>query len=128
MADQQQQQVQLRIDESKMHTAFANTIRTSTTGEEIVLDFGYNVPMQAPGQNPVIVFNVGSRVIMNWAATKRLAMSLGNAIRQYEAQNGEIQISQSQGPAGAPPAPPAAPASGGGGASGPGGMPDPNAG
>ncbi|MFG0305777.1 MAG: DUF3467 domain-containing protein [Phycisphaerales bacterium JB040] len=126
MADQQQQQVQLRIDESKMHTAFANTIRTSTTGEEIVLDFGYNVPMQAPGSNPVVVFNVGSRVIMNWAATKRLAMSLGRAIQQYEAQNGEIQLSQPQAPSGAPQgAPPSPPA---GGASGPGGMPDPNAG
>jgi len=39
MADntQQQQQVQLRIDESKMHSTYANTIRTSTTGDEVVL-------------------------------------------------------------------------------------------
>ncbi|MFT5423572.1 MAG: hypothetical protein ACI89L_001352 [Phycisphaerales bacterium] len=126
MADQQQQQVQLRIDESKMTTSFANTIRTSATGEEIILDFGYNVPMQAPGQQPTIVFNVGSRVIMNWTAAKRLAMSLGSAIRQFEAQNGEIQLSApgAPGPAAAPTN--AAPANSA--PAGPGGMPDPNAG
>lgn len=122
MADQPQQQVQLRIDESKMHTSFANTIRTSATGEEIIFDFGYNVPMQFPGQQPSIVFNVGSRVIMNWTAAKRLAMSLGSAIRQYEAQNGEIQLTAPGAPGAGPAAAPAGPAAG------PGGMPDPNAG
>ena len=121
MADEQQQQVQLRIDESKMTTSFANTIRTSATGEEIILDFGYNVPMQFPGQQPSIVFNVGSRVIMNWTAAKRLAMSLGSAIRQYEAQNGEIQLS-------APGAPGAGPAAAPAVAVGSGGMPNPDAG
>ena len=38
-------QVQLRIDESKMNTTYANTIRTSTTQDEVVLDFGMNLPM-----------------------------------------------------------------------------------
>jgi hypothetical protein len=93
MADeQQQQQVQLRIDESKMTTSYANTIRTSTTMEEMIMDFGMNIPMQAPNQAPTIVFNVGSRVVMNWAGAKRLAMSLGQAIRKYEEINGEIDI------------------------------------
>jgi len=88
----QQQQVQLRIDESKMTSTYANTIRTSNTHDELVMDFGMNIPMQMPGQAPMIVFNVGSRVIMNWAGAKRLAMSLGQAVRQYEERNGEIDI------------------------------------
>tara|TARA_R110002072_G_scaffold42064_21_gene118851 strand:+ start:110821 stop:111147 length:327 start_codon:yes stop_codon:yes gene_type:complete len=95
MADEQQpqqQQVQLRIDESKMTSTYSNTIRTSNTNEELVMDFGMNIPMQMPGQPPVIVFNVGSRVIMNWSGAKRLAMSLGQAVRQYEERNGEIDI------------------------------------
>jgi len=95
MADEQQpqqQQVQLRIDESKMTSTYSNTIRTSNTNEELVMDFGMNIPMQMPGQAPVIVFNVGSRVIMNWSGAKRLAMSLGQAVRQYEERNGEIDI------------------------------------
>jgi hypothetical protein len=103
MSDEQQaqQQVQLRIDESKMTSTYANTIRTSNTQDELVMDFGMNIPMQMPGQAPVIVFNVGSRVIMNWAGAKRLAMSLGGAVRQYEERNGEIDIN----PGGAPPQP-----------------------
>ncbi len=96
-----QQQIQLRIDESKMHNSYANTIRTTTTMDEVVLDFGLNIPMQAPNQQPTVVFNVGSRVVMNWSGAKRLAMSLGQLIRQYEEQNGEIQIQRGN------PAPPA---------------------
>jgi len=98
MADQQppQQQIQLRIDESKMTSTYANTIRTSNTQDEVVMDFGMNLPMQAPGQQPTIVFSVGSRVIMNWAGAKRLVMSLGNAVRQYEEQFGTIELNQGQ--------------------------------
>ena len=94
----QQQQIQLRIDESKMTSTYSNTIRTSTTQDEIVLDFGINIPMQMPGQDPMVVFHVGSRVIMNWAGAKRLAISLGQVIRQYEERNGEIQLQPQQAP------------------------------
>ncbi len=96
MADEhpQQQQVQLRIDESKMTSTYANTIRTSNTQDEMIMDFGMNIPMQAPNQPPMVIFNVGSRVIMNWAGAKRLALSLGSAIRQYEERFGEIEINQ----------------------------------
>jgi hypothetical protein len=98
MADDkpQQQQIQFRIDESKMHSTYANTIRTSNTQDEVVMDFGLNLPMQAPNQAPTIVFNVGSRVIMNWAGAKRLVMSLGNAVRQYEEQFGTIELTPAQ--------------------------------
>lgn len=99
-----QQQIQLRIDESKMHSTYSNTIRTSTTHDEIVLDFGMNIPMQMPGQEPMVIFNVGSRVIMNWAGAKRLAISLGQVIRQYEERNGEIQLQRQ--PVQPPQAPP----------------------
>ncbi|MEM8757798.1 MAG: DUF3467 domain-containing protein [Planctomycetota bacterium] len=102
MADQQQQQVQLRIDESKMNTTYSNIIRTSTTSDEVVLDFGINLPMQGQDGQPVMNFAVGSRVVMNWVAAKRMAISLGQVIRQYEQRNGEIQIQQ---PGAAPAAP-----------------------
>ncbi|MEL6797550.1 MAG: DUF3467 domain-containing protein [Planctomycetota bacterium] len=93
MADQPQpQQVQLRIDESKMSTTYSNIIRTHTMADEVVLDFGINLPAQGPDNQPALQFNVGSRVVMNWVAAKRHAISLGQAIRQYEERNGEIQI------------------------------------
>lgn len=99
MADNQpqQQQIQFRIDESKMHSTYANTIRTSNTQDEVVMDFGLNLPMQIPNQPPMIVFSVGARVIMNWAGAKRLVMSLGNAVRQYEEQFGVIELNPNQG-------------------------------
>ena len=97
----QQQQIQLRIDESKMQTTYANTIRTSTMPDEIVMDFGINMPMPSPDNQPTLVFGVGSRVVMNWSAAKRLAISLGQAVRQYEEQNGEIKLQgQQAGPGG----------------------------
>jgi len=92
--NQQQQQVQLRIDESRMHSTYANTIRTSTTAEEVVLDFGINLPTPTQDGQPALVFAVGSRVVMNWRGAKRLAISLGQIIRQFEERNGEIQLEQ----------------------------------
>ncbi|MFN0132721.1 MAG: DUF3467 domain-containing protein [Phycisphaerales bacterium] len=93
-----QRQIQLRIDESKMGTTYANTIRTSTMPDELIMDFGINLPMPTPDNQPTLVFSVGSRVVMNWSAAKRLAISLGQAVRQYEEQNGEIKLQQGGGP------------------------------
>lgn len=100
----QGQQIQLRIDESKMSTTYANTIRTSTMPDELVMDFGINMPMPTPDNQPTLVFSVGSRVVMNWSAAKRLAISLGQAVRQYEEANGEIKLQGQQmgGPGGGP--------------------------
>ncbi|MCA9277924.1 MAG: DUF3467 domain-containing protein [Phycisphaeraceae bacterium] len=96
MADEQnQRQVQVRIDESKMQVHYANTVRTSTTADEVVLDFGLNVPMQGPDNQPVMMFGVASRTVMNWQGAKRLAMSLAQVVRQYEERFGEISL---QGP------------------------------
>lgn len=90
----EQRQIQIRIDESKMATTYANTIRTSTTPDEVVLDFGMNLPMQGEGNQTALLFNVGSRVVMNWAGAKRLAINLGQVVKQYEDRNGTIAIGQ----------------------------------
>lgn len=97
---QEGRQIALRIDESKMGTTYANTIRTSTTQDEVVLDFGMNLPMAGPDNQPTLLFSVGSRVVMNWSGAKRLAMSLAQVVRQYEERNGEIQLQggRQQGP------------------------------
>ena len=88
-----QQQYQIRVDESKMQTVYANTIRTSSTADELVLDFGINLPHQQ-GQDGQIVMNfaVGSRVVMNWVAAKRLLMSLSQAVGNFEKRFGEIDV------------------------------------
>ncbi|TVQ61634.1 MAG: DUF3467 domain-containing protein [Phycisphaerales bacterium] len=96
----QQRQIQLRIDESKMTTTYSNTIRTSTTQDEVVMDYGMNMPVQGQDGQPAMLFAVGSRVIMNWQAAKRLAISLGQVIRQYEERHGEIELQNQPRPAG----------------------------
>lgn len=106
MAEQPQQQVQLRIDESRMTSTYANTIRTSTTGDEVILDFGINLPTPTPDNSPALLFSVGSRVVLNWRGAKRLAISLGQVIRQFEEANGEIDLNatpgKNAGPGGGP--------------------------
>lgn len=108
MTDQQGQgqQIQLRIDESKMSTTYANTIRTSTTSDEVVMDFGMNLPIPGQDNQPVLQFSVGSRVIMNWQGAKRLAITLGQVVRQYEERMGEIQLNRGQQGGGGTPPPP----------------------
>lgn len=91
---QEQRRIQLRIDESKMTTCYANTIRTATTQDEVVLDFGMNLPIQSQEGTPTLLFSVGSRVVMNWAGAKRLAISLGQVVREYEQRHGEIALAR----------------------------------
>lgn len=101
MADQPaQRQVQLRIDESHMETTYANTIRTATTLDEVVLDFGLNLPMQGgQNQDPFMVFSIGSRVVLNWSGAKRLMMTLQQAVGAFEQRHGEINVGQPGTPA-----------------------------
>lgn len=80
----QQQQVAIRIDETKMVTTYANTIRTTNTQDEVILDFGLNVPQQGPDGQQGIHFSIGSRVVLNWNGAKRLAMTLSELVRRYE--------------------------------------------
>lgn len=95
-AQQQGRQVQLRIDESRMSTTYANTIRTATTPDEVVLDFGLNMPMPAQNGQAAMTFAVGSRVVMNWAGAKRLALSLQQIVGQYEKAFGTIELERAQ--------------------------------
>lgn len=89
-----QQQVQIRIDESKMVSNYANTIRSATTPDEIVLDFGINLPAQGQNQTPMMHFQIGQRVVMNWPTAKRLYASLQQALSAYEQAYGTIEINQ----------------------------------
>ncbi|MBN8598026.1 MAG: DUF3467 domain-containing protein [Planctomycetes bacterium] len=89
--NQNQQQVAIRIDETKMVTTYANTIRTTNTQDEVILDFGLNVPQQGPDGQQAIHFSIGSRVVLNWNGAKRLAMTLSELVRRYEQAVSEAQ-------------------------------------
>ena len=89
-----QQQLRVRVDERDMKTAYANGFRTNGTLEEVVVDFGLNLPtpQTAPDQQPEVVFRVTERVVMNYYSAKRLTITLSQLIRRHEEQFGELQL------------------------------------
>ena len=99
-----QQQVRLRVDSRDMSTAYANAFRTHGTAEEVIIDFGMNMVMQAPAQTEgdsatgqdaasgEILFKLNDRVVMNYYSAKRLAITLGQIIRRHEDQFGELKL------------------------------------
>lgn len=97
------QQVQLVVDERDMRTAFANGYRIYTTGEEVVVDFGFNMlnPNPQSGQSQML-FKAGDRVIMSYPTIKRLSLSLAQLVRRYEDQFGQIPIQPGGQPAAQP--------------------------
>ena len=92
-----QQNIQVNLDERDLRTTFANAYRIHTTAEEVVLDLGFNMPNPNPaGGAQSLLFKVNERVVMSYANTKRLAMSLGQLVKRYEQQFGELQIQPGQ--------------------------------
>ena len=89
-----QQQVRLRIDEKNMQTNYANGFLARETAEEVILDFGLNVvqPSGKEEDKPEIVFHASERVIMNYYVVKRLALTLGQLVRRYEQQFGQLEL------------------------------------
>ena len=107
-----QQQVRLRVDSRDMSTSYANAFRTHGTAEEVIIDFGLNMVMQAPGQaegetaagqdaaSGEILFKLNDRVVMNYYSAKRLAITLGQIIRRHEDQFGELKLNVAERAAG----------------------------
>ena len=97
-----QQNVQVFVDERDLRTSYTNAFRINATGEEVIVDLGFNMPVQnqtpQPGQpaGPQMLFKINDRVIMNFTTGKRIALSLMQLIKRYEQQNGEIDLNTGQ--------------------------------
>ncbi len=88
-----QQQVQVRVDESKVQSAYANAFLTRETPEEIILDFGLNLAVPpGPGNQPQMLVQLSQRLIINYYTAKKLALTLGQLLRRHEDQFGELEI------------------------------------
>lgn len=100
---QPQQQVQILLDERELRTVYTNAYRIHQAPEEVVIDLGFNManPNQQPGQGgqpgqAQLLFKVTDRVVMSYVNAKRLAMSLGQLIKRYEQQFGELPLMPGQ--------------------------------
>ena len=89
-----QKQVRLIIDEKNLCTDYANAFRTSETAEEVIMDFGLNTvrPASDKQEQPEIIFHSNERIILNYYCAKRLALTLGQIVRRYEQQFGELEL------------------------------------
>ena len=93
----QQPGVQVLLDERELRTIYSNAYRIHTATEEVVLDLGFNMPNpNQQGGQAQLLFKVTDRVVMSYGNAKRLAMSLGQLIKRYEQQFGEIPTQPGQ--------------------------------
>ncbi|HEX2973215.1 MAG TPA: DUF3467 domain-containing protein [Tepidisphaeraceae bacterium] len=98
---EQQQGVQVLLDERELRTLYTNAYRIHTAPEEVVIDLGFNMAnpnMQQQGASatPQLLFKVTDRVVMSYINAKRLAMSLGQLVKRYEQQFGELPLQPGQ--------------------------------
>lgn len=82
------QQQQIRIDDSKAISCYANFCRVTGTPEELIVDFALNnQPMGVP-EDPI---PVSQRIIMNHFTAKRLLAALQMSIQRHEAAFGVLE-------------------------------------
>ena len=94
----QQQGVQVLLDERELKTTYTNAYRIHTAPEEVVIDLGFNMgnPTNQGQSQQQLLFKVTDRVILTYVNAKRLAMSLGQLIKRYEQQFGELPLQPGQ--------------------------------
>lgn len=78
----------IRWDDSQMQSSYANVCNVASTREEVVLLFGMNQAWQA-GQAEIPI-QLSSRIIVSLHVAKRLALLLGNVLKEYEARFGPL--------------------------------------
>ena len=90
----QGQKMRVAVDESSMTTSYANAFRANATAEEVVVDFGVNLaaPSGGTSEGPEVVFQITNRIILNYYSAKRLAITMGQIIRNHEQQYGELEL------------------------------------
>ena len=86
------EQARIVWDDSNMRSVYANVSNVAGGREEIVLLFGMNQAWHA-AQRKVKV-QLTDRVVLSPFAAKRLAILLGNVIKDYEQRYGTIEIGQ----------------------------------
>ncbi len=78
-------------DDSNMATNFANVVNLQSTQEQVDLFFGTNQTWNI-GNTRRVKVELNNRVIMSPHAAKRLWLTLGGVIQEYEGRHGELKI------------------------------------
>jgi hypothetical protein len=93
-----QQRIRVTVDERNLQTSYVSGFRPTMTAEEVMLDFGLNLirPTGNKEHPAELVFQANNRLIMSYYSAKRLAIALGQIVRQFEQQFGEIELNASK--------------------------------
>jgi hypothetical protein len=83
------QQRKLRFVEEGVKTQYSGIFNVGFGAEEVVFMFGN------PSIDPSVV-RIESKIAVSLKTAKRMALSLGNIIRRYEAVNGIIDVEPSK--------------------------------
>ena len=87
---------QVRWDDSKLKSTYANVCNVSSTREEMTLLFGTNQTWHT-GQKEMVI-ELTDRIVLNPFAAKRLSILLNNTLKEYEARFGELKIDVAEPP------------------------------
>ncbi len=80
--------VRVVLSQRDLKTAYANGFQTHHLNEEVIVDFGLQLPVRdekAEGK-VAVSFELGQRIIMNYPTAARLAQALAQAIQARRAQ------------------------------------------
>ncbi|SRR5581483_408098 len=78
------------IDQTKLHSTYANVCRIAQTPNEVIIDFGMN-----PNFFGTILdepLSLDQRIIMSHDSAKRLLVHLASTIQNYEQKYGVIEL------------------------------------
>ena len=89
-----QKRIRVTVDERNLQTSYVSGFRPTMTAEEVMVDFGLNLirPTGNKEHPAELVFQANNRLIMSYYSAKRLAIALGQIVRQFEQQFGEIEL------------------------------------
>lgn len=82
--------LQIKWDDSKMATTYANVCNVKGTREEIMVLFGTNQAWQSETKEVTIALS--NRIVLNPYAAKRLMTMLEIGLREYENRYGELKL------------------------------------
>lgn len=86
----EQEKINLRWDQAKMRSTYANVCNVNSTREEVTILFGTNQSWNS-GQKELVI-DLSDRIILNPYVAKRLSALLNNVVQQYESRFGELNI------------------------------------
>jgi hypothetical protein len=87
--------VNVRWDDSKLRSAYANVFNVAGNREEVVFLFGVNQAFNTAQKE--LTIELTDRIVLSPFVAKRLSIVLSNAIKEYESKYGKLDVESRRG-------------------------------